>query len=327
MIDDPFEKYVADSDVMSPHASSISPSACDDTAAPLSSFHTSIVVPAASTSSSTTVTESRINRSSLRPHGVARSSEPDSSMVHIEQFTTIQEIESLITSERYMKATESLRDYRSAILRQSSAWIKLASKWRERTERIKGVNSSVWETLRVKGKAIHSRQAQGAQIAPELIPETKQVARELLPFIGINDPDLDVRVIKVLRSPPLAGQQRMHCDVPPDVKTLSGDSKARRCLSFVLHLNFDTTAGTHVPNISASLIRKVMSSPLSDGFCDDSRFFTSTSMQGGDILIFYGDTPHFGPANHSMWKERDVLFIMMTPDDGENQDAQQQFWC
>ena len=58
-------------------------------------------------------------------------------------------------------------------------------------------------------------------------------------------------------------------------------------------------------------------------FCDD-QFFTSTTMRFGDAALFYGDVRHYGPANASVWQNRDVLFVMIRPPGGPD-DSEQSF--
>ncbi len=145
--------------------------------------------------------------------------------------------------------------------------------------------------------------------------------------------------MKVLRSPPRAGQQKLHVDVPtaamlhhPRTRKATDEKKAPRCVSVVLHLNPGATYGTHVPLLSAAdmasllqPIRPAEWAEASERLCHGSNY-ASHVMYGSDALIFHGDVVHYGPANPSTTDWRWVLFVMFSPEDGPEQDAEQEYF-
>ncbi len=144
---------------------------------------------------------------------------------------------------------------------------------------------------------------------------------------------------KVLRSPPRAGQQKLHVDVPtaamlhhPRTRRPTDQKKAPQCVSVVLHLNPGATNGTHVPLLSAAdmalllqPLRPAKWGEASERLCHESNY-ASHAMYGGDVLVFHGDIAHYGPANPSTTDWRWVLFVMFSPEDGPEQDAEQEYF-
>jgi hypothetical protein len=160
--------------------------------------------------------------------------------------------------------------------------------------------------------------------------------RQVLIIAGVpNVEKLHCTSIKLLASPPLAGRQKRHVDVPRS-KTIhklhrrdSGIPKAPQCISMVLHLNGGSTAGTHVPTLTPAamnqLIQEWIRCKKNARICDD-KIFTSHTMSFGDLLLFFNDVVHFGPANLSSTEWRWVLFVHFSPEEGPNQDSNQDFF-
>jgi ectoine hydroxylase-related dioxygenase (phytanoyl-CoA dioxygenase family) len=145
----------------------------------------------------------------------------------------------------------------------------------------------------------------------------------MLPSLGLIDPSLKVRVCKVLRSNPGVGPQLLHSDVPSQAKflhpiTRQTQSKQEHSFAFIIHLD-EISWSTHVPNPAWSSQGDFSLT----GAC--KQIYTSYAMACGDMLIFRSDLPHAGPANPSD-QTRYVLFLMVTPEVGEGQDAKQEYF-
>jgi hypothetical protein len=226
-------------------------------------------------------------------------------------------------------ANKHLRTHRWVILRASPDLRDVTADWWDRCgvsiASRKGVH---WTSLRKRGPTGKKSQQRDANTIPkskELRAMTETAVRRALASIGVSTDALHCCVIKVLRSPPGAARQKVHIDVPFDATVLDPTTnkkvpKGSRCLSVLLHLNPEPTRGTHVPKSTADVM-----AALEKKDCRDSNFI-SHEMFGGDMLVFYDDVPHFGPANESDTEWRWVLFVMFSPEEGPEQDSQQTFF-
>lgn len=240
------------------------------------------------------------------------------------------------------QAADDLTVRRWTIVRQHAPLVALSEAWWERCGISAAARQGIhWSNLRVQWTRTRASQQRSADTLPtaELRTSTELVLRELLRSAAVPHVDeLHCCTIKVLRSPPLAGRQRLHVDVPssaalypPHSRQATAGRKAPRCVSVVLHLNPGVTRGTHVPLPSAADMAPLMQSlppdewaAERDRLCVDQNF-ASHDMQGGDALVFYGDVAHYGPANPSATDWRWVLFVMFSPEPGPDQDAEQEY--
>lgn len=251
---------------------------------------------------------------------------------------------SLHTIQQPMQpVSHDLHIHRWCIVRQRAELVTLRDAWWECCGG--GVSAAIrnthWTNLRVirpRSRASHQRHAD-TMSSPQLQRTTEAALRRLLRSTGVPDVEaLHCCVMKVLCSPPRAGRQKMHADVPsaamihhPQTRKETSERKAPRCLSILLHLNPGVTRGTHVPLLSAADMSPLMHcspdewSTVSEHLCRESNF-VSHDMQGGDALVFYGDVAHFGPANPSDTKWRWVLYAMFSPEAGLDQDAKQEYF-
>jgi hypothetical protein len=252
--------------------------------------------------------------------------------------------ESTAQHDRDLLTRQLLLVQRWAITCQRAELIALRAAWWERCGVSAAIRKGVhWSNLRVlwpRARASQQRHAD-TMTSPELRRVTESALRRLLLSVGVPHVDsLHCCVMKVLRSPPRAGRQKLHVDVPssavvhhPHTRKATGESKAPRCVSIVLHLNPGVTCGTHVPLLSAADMAPLLGcmprhdewATVSERLCRESNF-ASHDMQGGDALVFYTDVPHFGPANPSDTDWRWVLYTMFSPEAGPDQDDTQEFF-
>jgi hypothetical protein len=216
------------------------------------------------------------------------------------------------------ESNQHIHTHRWTILRASPDLQEVTVEWWERCgvsiASRKGVH---WTTLRKRGPEGKKSQQRDTNTIPnskELRVTTEMAIRKVLASIGVPTDSLHCCTIKVLRSPPGAARQKVHVDVPFDVMILDPATnqkvhKGSRCLSVVLHLNPEPTRGTHIPKATAAEMAASLEKDCSD------EMFISHEMVGGDLLVFYDDVPHFGPANESDTEWRWVLFVMFSPEE------------
>jgi hypothetical protein len=250
-----------------------------------------------------------------------------------------------------LEATQHMRTHRWSILRQSPYLQQVAADWWQRCcVSLSSRKGAQWSSLRVlgsQGKRSQQRDAHTIPTTVALRTSTETAVRRVLSSIGVAADALHCCAMKVLRSPPGAARQKLHYDVP--VGAMLSDPSARgqgvsrlsahkgpQCISAVLHLNPETTRGTHVPIATAAEMASLYGSesPSSgaesdtaasnDRRCNDSNF-VSHDMLGGDLLVFFDDVAHYGPANVSLTEWRWVLFVMFSPEEGPDQDNLQTF--
>jgi hypothetical protein len=248
--------------------------------------------------------------------------------------------------------TQHMRTHRWSILRQSPYLQQVAADWWQRCcVSLSSRKGAQWSSLRVlgsQGKRSQQRDVHTISTTAALRSSTEAALRRVLSSIGVAADALHCCAMKVLRSPPGAARQKLHYDVP--VGAMLSDPSARgqgvsrlsvrkgpQCISAVLHLNPETTRDTHVPIATAAEMASLYSGsegPSSgaesetvtsnDRRCKDSNFL-SHHMLGGDLLVFFDDVAHYGPANESPTEWRWVLFVMFSPEEGPDQDNLQTF--
>lgn len=253
------------------------------------------------------------------------------------------------TAQRQAAASRTdhdLRIRRWSIVRQQAELVALRELWWERCGVSAAIRKGVqWTNLRVFWNRARPSQQREADMmsSPQLRSATEAALRRALSVVGVADRDVNALhccTMKVLRSPPGAGRQRLHLDVPsaalihhPRTRKETSERKAPRCISVILHLNPGVTRGTHVPLVSAEEMSSLVTldphdwpAGSSERLCAEDNFL-SHDMHGGDALIMYGNVAHFGPANPSNTEWRWVLFTMFSPEAGPEQDASQEFFA
>jgi hypothetical protein len=252
-----------------------------------------------------------------------------------------------------LEATQHMQTHRWSIVRQSPYLQQVAAGWWQRCcVSLSSRKGAKWSSLRVlgsQGKRSQQRDAHTIPTTAALRKSTESAVRRVLSSIGVAVDALHCCAMKVLRSPPGAARQKLHYDVP--VGAMLSDHTARgqgavgrgmrkgpQCISAVLHLNPETTRGTHVPIATAAEMASLYygsehppsgaepgdTITSNDRRCKDSNFL-SHDMLGGDLLVFFDDVAHYGPANASLTDWRWVLFVMFSPEEGPDQDNLQTF--
>jgi hypothetical protein len=208
-----------------------------------------------------------------------------------------------------------------------------------------------------QGRALEQHAQAGRSRSPPTAAQCKHAQlerctslRAVLSLVGIAEvSQLHCCVMKLLRSPPGAARQKLHCDVPTHAvvgasRTAAAHAplpkKAPQCVSIVLHLNPEPMPSTHVPRAPVTDGTPSWSTASSSPPCDEEEkeqqqqqqqqqqqhhFVSHDDMHGGDLLLFFSDVAHFGPTNALTSNWRWVLFVMFSPEAGSDQDGQQTF--
>jgi hypothetical protein len=215
-----------------------------------------------------------------------------------------------------------LKESRVSALLGSPSLVKLSADWAVELRR-NGANSH-WSALKSDKGTTSSYQCEAEKISPTLSNRSILEFQKMLPSLGLPDPSLKVRVCKVLRSESEVGPQLLHSDVPSKREfrhTLTNEalSKQKHTFGIILHLD-EESQSTHIPDLKWSRNGE----NALESSC--KQCYTSYRMYRGDMMIFRSDLPHAGPANTSQ-QTRYVLFLMVTPEAGESQDSEQDFYC
>jgi hypothetical protein len=215
---------------------------------------------------------------------------------------------------------------------------QLQAEWWQCCASTKTGNQAAWSSLKTRdplAKASEQRDATGLA-SEDLRQRTVAELRGRLLSMGVEAaPHLYAVVMKLLRSPPGAGRQLLHFDVPSSARVQpqrgdAGTQKSPLCYSCILHLNPGESRSTHMPNLPAAQMEPLFSAAgatwqqQSEHLCHPDHFH-SHAMHSGDLLVFRTDVAHYGPANDSSADERWVLFVMFSPVGGPDQDERQEF--
>ena len=217
---------------------------------------------------------------------------------------------------------------------------RLQAEWWQCCTSAKAGVRAAWSKLKTRelsAKASEQRDVVDVGLASEELRErTVAELRVQLLAMGVDAASqLHVSGVKLVRSPPGAGRQMLHLDVPSKARVHSqrgdaGTPKAQQCYSCILHLHPGEAQSTWVPALPAAQMQPLFDTKgaawreHAQHLCHVDHF-RSHLMQAGDLMVFRGDVPHYGPANESSSEWRWVLFVMFSPVPGPNQDSEQEF--
>jgi hypothetical protein len=201
-------------------------------------------------------------------------------------------------------------------------------------------HSRHWGSLKVERqsrvKRSHQRELDSfPSVSAIMLDQLVQQVRQVLVKAGVpNASRLYCAVKKALRSRPGAGRQISHTDLPltgdlhdPATRQPTGKSKASQCVAVILHLNVTPVPGTHVPKWTAEEMAGMTGANFKRHgapICEDASF-VSHLMEMGDLLLFFTDVAHYGPANSSRTEWRWILYFLFSPEEGPDQDHFQDY--